>query len=169
MTASCFEVFYSAFDCIMTSSATDSEWGLQEFAGKPAGSSINLGNVSGFKACAQQTSTKSHWAFKNLSSLCFLRPQCKVYCLQYEEPTDEVQSLRDKVELDRCHLASWLRDLAVLQGESSRAMNGSAADQLPSSLALSAEDLLRAQKQLHIPKQQVHASSCRPLPIPSCY
>lgn len=83
-------------------------------------------------------------------------------CLQYEEPTSEVQALREKIELERSHKAPWLRDLAAQQGQSSIAMNGRAGEQLPTSLALCAEELARAQKQLHIPKQQVKAG----LPVP---
>lgn len=75
--------------------------------------------------------------------------------LQYEEPTDDVQALREKVELERSHLVPWLRELAALQGQNSIAMNGSAGDQVPTSLALCAAELARAQQALLIPKQQV--------------
>lgn len=79
--------------------------------------------------------------------------------VQYEEPTEDVQGLREKIELERSELAPWLRESAVKLGEASTAMNGHAGEQLPISLALSAEQLSRAQKQLRIPKQQVTPAS----------
>ena len=66
-----------------------------------------------------------------------------------------MQALREKVELDRCHLSPWLLDLAVEEGKSSIALNGNAGGQLPASLALSREHLTLAQKEMRIPKQQV--------------
>lgn len=75
--------------------------------------------------------------------------------LQYEDPTEEVQSMRETIELERHRLAPWLEELAVHQAESAAATNCSTSVQVPTSLALSTEDILRAQKQLRVPKQQV--------------
>ena len=66
-----------------------------------------------------------------------------------------MQALREKIELERCHMSPWLTSLAVEEGKSSLALNGLAVDQLPASLALSAEHLALAQKEMRIPKQQV--------------
>lgn len=73
----------------------------------------------------------------------------------YEEPTEEVQVLREKMEVERCAKAPWLKDLAARHGKVSVGMNGSAGTQLPSSLALNCQQLIKAQKELRVPKQQV--------------
>jgi len=83
----------------------------------------------------------------------------RVSCLQYEEPTEEVQALREKIEVERCTAAPWLKDLAAQHGDVSVSMNGSAGDQAPSSLALTCQQLLKAQKELRVPKQQVRHKS----------
>ena len=74
-----------------------------------------------------------------------------------------MQALREKIELERCHLSPWLLALAVEEGKSSLALNGLAVDQLPASLALSADHLALAQKEMRIPKQQVCHRVCLPL------
>ena len=74
--------------------------------------------------------------------------------MQYEEPTEYVQSMRERIELKRTAALPWLRDLAARQEASVVAMNGSAATQAPATLALSSDHVTRAQKELRFSKQQ---------------
>lgn len=75
--------------------------------------------------------------------------------MQYEEPTEEVEVMREKIELKRAMPLTWLQQMAASQADVSVAMNGTAGNQHPASLALGLEHIARAQRELHIPKQQV--------------
>lgn len=68
--------------------------------------------------------------------------------------------MRERIELRRALRLPWLVQLASERDATSVAMNGSAGSQPPSSLALDAQNLARAQKELRIPKQEVLSTAC---------
>ena len=82
--------------------------------------------------------------------------------MQYEDATDNVQSIREKLELERAAKCAWLREAAASCAQSSAAANGSAhgnghagmADD-SGSIALSLAYTQRAQRDLRVSKQQV--------------
>ena len=80
--------------------------------------------------------------------------------MQYEEPTEYVQAMRERIELKRAAALPWLRDLAAQQGASSVPINGSAATHAPVTLALSSNNVTRAQKELRFSKQQASLVLC---------
>ena len=83
-------------------------------------------------------------------------------CVQYEDATDNVQSIREKLELERAAKCAWLREAAASCAQSSAAANGSAhvnghaeTDDDSGSIALSLAYTQRAQRDLRVSKQQV--------------
>ena len=78
----------------------------------------------------------------------------------YEEPTEYVQAMRERIALKRAAALPWLRDLAARQGASSVPSNGSAATHAPATLALSSDNVTRAQKELRFSKQQASLVLC---------
>ena len=93
-------------------------------------------------------------------------------CTQYEDATDNVQSIREKLELERAAKCAWLRDAAASCAQSSAAANGSAhgnghaemADD-SGSIALSLAYTQRAQRDLRVSKQQVW----KPMTVNACH
>ena len=51
--------------------------------------------------------------------------------MQYEDPTDNIQSIREKLELERAARLEWLRAAAATCAHSCAAVNGSAQVSLP--------------------------------------
>ena len=75
--------------------------------------------------------------------------------MQYEDPTEDVETMRDKIEAERCEGCEWLTKLAAEQQQSLAEMNGHAEEAPLKGVALSGENIKRAQKELRLTKQQV--------------
>lgn len=75
--------------------------------------------------------------------------------MQYEDPTEDVEVLRERIELERCKRCEWLVKLAAEQQQAFTALNGHAGGQPLSSVALPPEQAKQAQKELRLTKQQV--------------
>lgn len=78
--------------------------------------------------------------------------------LQYEEPTSEVELMREKLELDRCSKCSWLVKLAEQQYQAVASVNGGTSDAPLTGIALPADLVKKAQRELRLTKQQVQPS-----------
>ena len=82
--------------------------------------------------------------------------------MQYEDATDNVQTIREKLELERAAKCAWLREAAASCAQSSAAAGGGAhenghAEEADDggSIALSLAYTQRAQRDLRVSKQQV--------------
>ena len=82
--------------------------------------------------------------------------------MQYEDATENIQTIREKLELERAVKCAWLREAATSCAQSSAAANGSAPDnghmetaEDSGSSALSLAYMQRAQRELRVSKQQV--------------
>ena len=82
--------------------------------------------------------------------------------MQYEDATDNIQTIREKLELERAAKCTWLREAAGSCAQASAAANGivhengraETADDI-GSIALSLAYTQRAQRDLRVSKQQV--------------
>lgn len=91
-----------------------------------------------------------------------LRLRTLLLYMQYEDATDNIQTIREKLELERAAKCTWLREAAATCAQSFAAANGSAyenghmeiADD-SGSIALSLAYTQQAQRDLRVSKQQV--------------